>query len=115
MWSSTFRAVERHRTPRNESTHMRVTGESNTDVLVIGGGAAGCRAARAASEAGAQVTLLNKGQIARSGITITAGGGVEAPFHPDDSEELFLQDVVRHGYYLGDQNLIRVLVRDAKA
>ena len=49
-----------------------------TGVLVIGGGAAGLRAALAAAEKGAAVTLVNKGPVARSGITLAAAGGMQA-------------------------------------
>jgi len=84
-----------------------------TDVLVIGGGAAGVRAALAAAEAGAAVTLASKAPIARSGITITAGGGIQAPFHPDDSEQAFFDDVVRYGYGLADETLVEVMVENA--
>ena len=38
-----------------------------SDVVVIGAGGAGMRAAIAAAEAGAKVVLLTKGQAARSG------------------------------------------------
>jgi succinate dehydrogenase/fumarate reductase flavoprotein subunit len=95
--------------------NLNIATDIVTDVLIVGGGAAGCRAALAAVEMGARVTLLDKGAVSRSGITITAGGGIQAPFHPDDSEELFFQDVWRYGYLLGDQNLIYVLVQDARA
>ncbi|EAX47723.1 Succinate dehydrogenase [Thermosinus carboxydivorans Nor1] len=94
---------------------MKVSKQIVTDVLVIGGGAAGMRAALAAAEAGSAVLLVNKGPVARSGITLTAAGGMQAPFHPDDSPELFFQDTVKFGYELGDQNLIKVLAEDACA
>jgi succinate dehydrogenase/fumarate reductase flavoprotein subunit len=45
----------------------------DTDVLVIGGGAAGCTAAMTASDHGAKVTMLVKGLIGRSGCSIFAG------------------------------------------
>ena len=55
------------------------------DVLVIGGGLAGCWAAAAAARAGAQVILVEKGYCGTSGVTATAG-----PSHwwvpPDPSE-----------------------------
>jgi succinate dehydrogenase/fumarate reductase flavoprotein subunit len=44
--------------------------ETDTDVLVIGGGIAGCWAAISAARTGAKVTLVEKGDVARSG----AGG-----------------------------------------
>ena len=86
-----------------------------TDVLVIGGGAAGLRAALAAKEAGSDVIIVNKGPFARSGITLTAAGGFQAPLHPDDSPELFFTDVVRCGYRLADENLVEVLSSGATA
>lgn len=94
---------------------MKVSKQVMTEVLVIGGGGAGLRAALAAAEAGSAVMLVNKGPAARSGITLTAAGGMQAPFHPDDSPELFFQDTVKFGYELGDQNLIKVLAEDACA
>ena len=45
-----------------ESTHT-----SNTDVLIIGSAIAGIRAAIAAHDQGAEVTLLNKGCFGRDG------------------------------------------------
>jgi len=84
-----------------------------TDVLVVGGGAAGLRAALAAAEAGSGVILVNKGPASRSGITLTAAGGMQAPFHPDDSVEQYFQDTIRCGYGLGDQNLAWILAAGA--
>lgn len=84
-----------------------------TDILVIGGGAAGLRAALAAAEAGSTVLLANKGPLAKSGTTLTAAGGLQAPFHPDDSPEQFFADAVAAGYGLGDENLIKALAEDA--
>ena len=87
-----------------------------TEVLIIGGGGgAGLRAALAAAEAGSVVTLVNKGPVSRSGITLAAAGGMQAPFHPNDSAEQYFQDTVRCGYGLGDQNLVRVLAAGACA
>ena len=84
-----------------------------TGVLVIGAGAAGLRAALAAAEAGAEVLLVNKGPVARSGITLAAAGGMQAPFHPADSAEQYFQDTLRCGYELGDPKLARVLAEGA--
>ena len=51
-----------------------------TDVLIIGGGGAGVRAAIEADRHGASVTLLNKGIISRSGISPMAGYSYQAAF-----------------------------------
>ncbi len=45
------------------------------DVLVIGGGLAGCWAAIGAARAGAKVILAEKGYVGTSGVTATAGPG----------------------------------------
>ena len=84
-----------------------------TEVLVVGGGAAGLRAALAAAEAGSRVLLLNKGPVARSGITLTAAGGMQAPLHPEDSCELFLADTLRCGYEIADKTLAWTLATEA--
>ena len=84
-----------------------------TDVLVIGGGGAGLRAALAAAEAGSGVVIVNKGPVSRSGITLTAAGGMQAPFHKDDSIEQYFQDTIRCGYGLGDPQLARILAAGA--
>ena len=84
-----------------------------TEVLVVGGGAAGLRAALAAAEAGSRVLLLNKGPVARSGITLTAAGGMQAPLHPEDSCELFLADTLRCGYEIADKTLASTLATEA--
>ena len=51
-----------------------ITEEYSTDVLVLGGGLAGCYAAIAAARAGKQVILMEKGATVRSG---SAGSGFD--------------------------------------
>ncbi|MHC1761936.1 MAG: FAD-binding protein [Negativicutes bacterium] len=84
-----------------------------TDVLVIGGGGAGLRAALAAAEAGSAVMIVNKGPVSRSGITLTAAGGMQAPFRKEDSVEQYYQDTLRCGYGLGEPRLARILAEGA--
>ena len=81
-----------------------------TDVLIVGGGGAGFRAAIAAREAGAKVTLLSKGPLARCGATPMAGADftldgrslheLGLPGAPTDTYEKFFNDIVTQGYYL---------------
>ena len=54
------------------------------DVVVVGGGASGLRAAIAAKRAGASVALLSKSHPLRSNSAI-AQGGINAPLGKDDS------------------------------
>ncbi len=92
---------------------MKLSQTLQTDVLVIGAGGAGLRAALAAAASGSQVIVTNKGPVAKSGITLTAAGGMQAPFHPEDSAEQYYQDTVTCGYGLGDRTLARILAEGA--
>ncbi|MCL4458657.1 MAG: FAD-binding protein [Chloroflexi bacterium] len=87
-----------------------------TDVLVIGGGGAGARAAIEASTQGVRCTLLCKGALSRSGLTPMAYPSFEAALgHRDsrDNPEIHFQDTVREGRYLSDQNLAKALATEA--
>lgn len=87
-----------------------------TDVLIVGGGGAAVRAAIAADDAGAQVAMLVKGQIAHSGLTSMACPSYQAAAafeEPEDTTDIAFADVTKEGRYLGDENLIRVLVEEA--
>ena len=71
-----------------------------TDVLVIGGGAAGLTAALEANARGADVTIVSKSKVGRSGNTIIAGTGMAIlPPTPDsgDTPENFRVDTIRAG------------------
>jgi len=92
---------------------MKIAKQLQTDVLIIGAGGAGLRAALAAAEAGSKVIITNKGPLAKSGITLTAAGGMQAPFHPADSPERYFADTVQFGYGLADQNLVHCLTGHA--
>jgi len=87
-----------------------------TDVLILGGGGAGVRAAIAADDSGASVAMLVKGQVAHSGLTAMACPSYQAAMaleEPEDSTEIAFADVIREGRYLGDENLIKALVEEA--
>ncbi|MGA2958885.1 MAG: FAD-binding protein, partial [Thermodesulfobacteriota bacterium] len=86
-----------------------------TDILVIGGGGAGIRAAIAAAELGKKVILLSKGPLSRSGITPVAGEGVEGAVNPGDSPALHYQDTIKAGRGLADEDLAYALAQDAVA
>jgi len=85
-----------------------------TDVLIVGGGGAGMRAAIEAASLGCRVIVANKGAVGRSGTTPMAMEAYQAVCSPEDSEEIHFQDTVAGGRELGDENLIRVLVKEAR-
>lgn len=92
--------------------------EWETDVLIIGAGGAGLRAALEAREHGADVLVLSKGVAGRSGSTPTALTGYQAAFgHADsaDSPRVHYEDTLRNGRYLSDPRLARILAQEAPA
>ena len=83
----------------------------DADVLVIGGGAAGLMAARAASAAGASVVLADKSLIGRGGATIMAQMTVAVALGAaePDSPELHAADTLAGSRELGDPALIEAI------
>jgi succinate dehydrogenase / fumarate reductase flavoprotein subunit len=82
------------------------------DVLVIGAGLAGQRAALAAAEEGASVGILSKVHPVRSHSN-AAQGGINAALNPGDSWESHAFDTVKGSDYLGDQDAIEIMCREA--
>src|SRR5215211_4670493 len=82
------------------------------DVLVIGAGLAGQRAALAAAEEGASVGIMSKVHPVRSHSN-AAQGGINAALNPEDSWESHAFDTVKGSDYLGDQDAIEVMCREA--
>ncbi|HXH22903.1 MAG TPA: FAD-binding protein [Dehalococcoidia bacterium] len=82
------------------------------DVLIIGAGLAGMRAAIAAQLEGADVAIISKVHPVRSHSN-AAQGGINAALGEDDSWEEHAFDTVKGSDYLGDQDAIEVLCREA--
>jgi succinate dehydrogenase / fumarate reductase flavoprotein subunit len=82
------------------------------DVLIIGAGLAGQRAALAAAGAGATVAVMSKVHPVRSHSN-AAAGGINAALNPDDSWESHAFDTVKGSDYLGDQDAIEIMCREA--
>jgi succinate dehydrogenase / fumarate reductase, flavoprotein subunit len=82
------------------------------DVLVIGAGLAGQRAALAAAEQGANVGILSKVHPVRSHSN-AAQGGINAALDPEDSWESHAYDTVKGSDFLGDQDAIEIMCREA--
>lgn len=87
------------------------------NVLVIGTGAAGLRAAIAAHEAGAQVLVIGK-RPRLDAHTALASGGINAALgtrDPQDSWQQHFADTILEGYLLSDPRVVEVVVREAPA
>ena len=81
------------------------------DVLVVGGGFSGMRAAIAAKGAGADVALVSKVYPLRSHSS-GAQSGINAALSPEDSWESHAHDTIKAGDYLVDQDAVEVLCRE---
>ena len=88
--------------------------EAKHDVLIVGAGCAGMRAAIEAHDAGADVALLSKIHPVRS-HSGAAEGGINAALGnaSDDSPEEHAYDTVKGSDYLGDQDAIEILCNEA--
>jgi succinate dehydrogenase / fumarate reductase, flavoprotein subunit len=82
------------------------------DVLIIGAGLAGQRAALAAADAGATVAILSKVHPVRS-HSVAAAGGINAALKVGDTWESHAFDTVKGSDYLGDQDAIEIMCREA--
>jgi succinate dehydrogenase / fumarate reductase flavoprotein subunit len=80
------------------------------DVIIIGGGLAGMRAAIAIPP-DCSVALFSKVHPVRS-HSVAAEGGINAALGPDDSWEAHAFDTVKGSDYLGDQDAIDILCRE---
>ena len=88
----------------------------SSDVLIIGSGGAGSRAAIEVDKAGLKALIVSKGLSFRSGCTGMAEGGYNAVFKTvdkDDSIEAHIEDTLKGGSYLNDKKLVDVLVHEA--
>jgi len=87
-----------------------------SDVLIIGSGGAGCRAAIEVSKNGLDPLIVSKGLSFRSGCTGMAEGGYNAAFafvDKEDTKETHLYDTIKGGSYLNDPKLAEILVDES--
>jgi succinate dehydrogenase / fumarate reductase, flavoprotein subunit len=85
------------------------------DVLVIGGGSAGLRAAIAAHDAGANVLIISRSKRGDPHTTL-ARGGINAALgtmDPEDNWMIHASDTLREGESIADYEKVEVLCRNA--
>ena len=82
--------------------------------MIVGGGAAGIRAAIAAAEISdtLSIALVSKVYPMRS-HTVSAEGGAGAAMGPDDSPDLHAFDTIRGSDWLADQDAVEALTAEA--
>ena len=86
-----------------------------TDVLVIGAGGAGCRAAIECAHSKCRVLLTSKYPVGKAGATVVAENFYVAPScsaEPDDNQERYIQDMVKGGAKLCEMSLAKRLASD---
>lgn len=83
----------------------------DAEVLVLGGGGAGCVAALTAARAGARVLMATKLRMG-DGNTVMAEGGIQAAIGAEDSLQRHLEDTLRAGHFRADKKLVAAMVAD---
>jgi fumarate reductase (CoM/CoB) subunit A len=95
-----------------------------TDVLIIGGGGAGLRAAVESQRYGARTLIVDKAVVGWNNNTVLAGGGVKGALKGMLDEtiekqystpEEHFEDTIRYGQFLNDQQLVEILAVEAPA
>ena len=83
-----------------------------TDVLIIGAGGAGLRAAIEADVKGLKSIIVSKGCLP-SGCTPYAMGAMQVACDSRDSTNLHFRDTIEGGAFINNQKLVKVLVDEA--
>src|SRR6476646_9396292 len=91
--------------------HADLTAQYTCDVLVIGGGGAGCAAALHAHGAGAKTILATKLRLGDSN-SVMAQGGMQISVAPEDSPVTHFIDTLKGGHMQNDHALLKVMVED---
>ena len=95
--------------------HFNKHKTKKTDVLIIGCGGAGLRAAIEVKESGLEVQVLGK-RSKTDAHTVLAAGGINAAFgnlDKDDSWEQHFVDTFLEGYGIGDPHQIEIMAKEA--
>ena len=112
-------------TDRHPMTGNRMSAEASTgthgieqhtfDVVVIGAGGAGLRAAIAAHEAGSRTALVCKSLLGKA-HTVMAEGGIAASMgnvYPDDNWQVHFRDTMRGGKMLNNWRMAQLHAQEA--
>jgi succinate dehydrogenase/fumarate reductase flavoprotein subunit len=95
--------------------NLRKRSSRSCDILIIGGGSAGLRAAIEAHDAGAHVLIISKSKKGDP-HTVLARGGINAALgtmDPEDNWMVHAADTLKEGEFLADYERVEVLCRNA--
>ena len=95
--------------------YMKKQSSYYCDVLIIGGGSAGLRAAIEAHDAGSNVLIISKSKKGDPHTTL-ARGGINAALgtmDPEDNWMVHAADTLREGEFLADYEKVEVLCKNA--
>jgi len=86
-----------------------------TDVLIIGAGGAGMRAAISAFDHGSTVTVLSKSLLGKAHTVMAEGGIAAAMANVDskDSWEVHFADTIEEGVYISNYRMAEILAKEA--
>ncbi len=87
----------------------------DTDILIIGAGGSGLRAAVEAINAGVSITIVSKSLLGKA-HTVMAEGGIAASLgdvDPEDNWKVHFKDTMVEGVYLSDWRLVEKLAKEA--
>jgi succinate dehydrogenase/fumarate reductase flavoprotein subunit len=90
---------------------LDLTPQYTCDVLVVGGGGAGCAAALHAQAQGAKVILTTKLRLGDSN-TVMAQGGMQIAVTNEDSPVTHFLDTLKGGHMKNDHDLLKVMVEE---
>ena len=93
---------------------MQAREQIDTELVVVGAGAAGLYAALSAASLGASVTVISATPLAQT-ASYWAQGGLAAALAADDSPQLHLEDTERAGRGLVRRSAAEILVNEAPA
>lgn len=81
----------------------------STDVLIIGAGGAGIRAAIEARNLGAKVLVVSKGDFPGGCVTAIAMGAISVAIDSKDTRDSHYEDILKGGHYVNNPRLVRLL------
>ena len=97
------------------SKNENIDSTYSVDVLIIGGGSAGLRAAIEAHDAGANVIIISKSKRGNP-HTVLARGGINAALgtmDPEDNWMIHAADTLKEGEFLADYERVKILCKSA--